>query len=62
MAKPGKIDANDRTLSREERLDVGRAHFDANGWTEKAMSPWRPGNREEYARAYADISRPFGGR
>lgn len=62
MAKHQPLETNDRPLTREERLEIGRAHFDANGWTEKAVSPWRPGNREEYARAYADISRPFGGR
>lgn len=62
MAKHGNIEATDRPLTREERLEIGRANFDANGWTEQAVSPWRPGNREEYARAYAAISRPFGGR
>ncbi len=62
MAKPGKIEATDRPLTREERLSVGRAHFDAAGWKDGSCSPWEPNDREHFARAYAEITRPFGGR
>lgn len=57
MANHGKIEATDRPLTREERRAVGRAHFDTG-----ATRITNPLQRENFAAAFAEITRPFGSR
>ncbi|WP_447724576.1 hypothetical protein [Sphingomonas koreensis] len=63
MAKPGKIEANDKPLTPAERRAVGEAHFETSVFNVPGRTAEvHAGVRDNFGRAYAEITRPFGGR
>lgn len=64
MAKADpKITATDRELTRSERRMLGRAEFDAAQITrEGQLGLVHASARDRFADAFAEITRPFGGR
>lgn len=63
MANHGKITSTDRELTRTERRMLGRAEFDAAQATRSGTAGMmHASGRDRFADAFAEITRPFGGR